>query len=127
MSAPTDRKYTQSHEWARTEGDVVVVGITDFAQSQLGDVVHVELPEVGGDVSAGEPCCEIESVKAVSDVYSPVDGEVVAVNDDLDGSEDTINSDPFGGGWLFKVRPSDAGQLAGLMDAAAYEAHAAEH
>ena len=127
MSAPTDRKYTESHEWARLDGGDVVIGITDFAQSQLGDVVHVELPEVGSDVSAGEACCEIESVKAVSDIYSPLDGEVIAVNEDLDGSEDTVNSDPYGGGWLFKVRPNDASQLDGLMAADAYEAHAAEH
>lgn len=127
MSAPTDRKYTESHEWARLDGGDIVVGITDFAQGQLGDVVHVELPEVGSDVSAGEACCEIESVKAVSDIYSPVDGEVVAVNEGLDGGEDTVNSDPFGSGWLFRVRPSDKGQLDGLMDAATYDAHAADH
>lgn len=120
---PAHLRYTNSHEWARAEGDLVVVGITWFAQDALGDVVHVELPKTGRKVAKGDSVAEIESVKAVSEIYSPVAGEIVAVNGDLDGAEDAVNTDPYGGGWLFKVRAH--GGLDDLMDVAAYEAHVA--
>jgi glycine cleavage system H protein len=100
---PEDLKYTSQHEWARADGAEVVVGITDYAQDQLGDVVFVNLPEVGADVAAGEPMGEVESTKSVSDVYSPVTGKVVARNDDLESSPELINQDPYGRGWLVKV------------------------
>lgn len=122
MSVPTDLRYTETHEWVRVEGDVVTVGITHHAQDALGEIVHVELPKVGAKVKKGGQACEVESVKAVSAVYSPVSGEVVAVNSALDGGETTINSDPHGGGWLFKLKLADSGELESLMDAAAYTA-----
>jgi glycine cleavage system H protein len=120
---PTDLKYRESHEWVRVKGDVATVGITWFAQDSLGDVVYVDMPEVGSEATAGETIAEIESVKAVSDIYAPVSGEVIAINEDLEGSEDTINSDSYGAGWLFRIRLSDPGELDGLLDAAAYTAH----
>lgn len=118
---PTDLRYTESHEWASNEDDgTVKVGITDHAQSQLGDLVYVELPEVGDRVEAGEACAVVESVKAASDVYSPVTGEVTAVNEDLEGSPELVNQDAFGDGWLFALNIDDAGELDKLMDAEAY-------
>lgn len=118
---PTDLRYTESHEWASTEEDGTVrVGITDHAQSQLGDLVFVELPEVGDRVEAGDACAVVESVKAASDVYSPVTGEITAVNEDLDGSPELVNQDAFGEGWLFALTPDDAGEVDKLMDAEAY-------
>ncbi len=122
---PADLHYTESHEWARLEGDVVTVGITWFAQDSLGDVVHVEMPKKGAKVKKGQSIAEIESVKAVSEIYSPVDGEVVAINDDLDGDEEKVNKAPYGAGWLFKIRVAGAGALAGMMDVGAYERHVA--
>ena len=122
---PGELRYTKSHEWARVEGKEAVVGITWSAQDQLGDVVHVELPKVGARVKAGASAGEIESVKAVSELYSPVSGLVVAINDALDGSEDLINSAPFGEGWLFRVAMDDPHELHGLLDAGAYAEHAA--
>ncbi len=122
---PDNLKYTESHEWVKDEGDgSVTVGITDHAQELLGDLVFVELPEVGAELSAGSECAVVESVKAASDVYSPVDGEVVAVNQDLADSPEAINEDPYGA-WIFKLKLSDPAQLDGLLDAAAY-AEAAE-
>ena len=122
---PDNLKYTESHEWVKDEGDgSVTVGITDHAQELLGDLVFVELPEVGAELSAGSECAVVESVKAASDVYSPVDGEVVAVNEDLADSPEAINEDPYGA-WIFKLKLSDPAQLDGLLDAAAY-AEAAE-
>ncbi len=121
MSYPADLKYAESHEWVRIEGDVATVGISWFAQDSMGDVVHVELAEVGSDLSKGTPACEIESVKAVSDVYAPVSGEVIEVNEGLEDTPESVNEDPYGGGWLFKVRL--AGAVEGMMDAAAYQAH----
>ncbi len=123
MSYPADLKYTASHEWVRQDGEHVVVGVSWFAQDSMGDVVHVELPEVGDTLDAGESACEIESVKAVSDVYSPVSGEVVEVNEALEDAPETVNSEPYGGGWLFKVRVDDAGAATDLMDAEGYQAH----
>lgn len=116
-------RYTKDHEWIRIEGDVATVGITDFAQKALGDVVYVELPEVGRSVKAGEETAVVESVKAASDVYAPVSGEVVAVNDAIADAPATVNEAPEAGGWFMKIRLADASELDGLMDAAAYQAH----
>jgi glycine cleavage system H protein len=115
MNLPADLKYTEHDEWVRADGDVITVGITDYAQDALGELVHVELPKVGDAVSAGDPVCEVESVKAVAEVYSPCDGEVVEVNEALDGDEESVNNDPYGAGWLFRIQVSDAGALAALM------------
>jgi glycine cleavage system H protein len=118
-----DLKYNQSHEWVRDNGDgTVTVGITDHAQELLGDLVFVELPDLGKTVSSGGECGVVESVKAASDVYSPLSGEVVGVNEILSGSPEVINQDPYGDGWIFKLKPSDPAELDGLMDAAAYQA-----
>lgn len=122
MNLPEDLKYTKEHEWARVEDDVVTVGVTDYAQGELGDVVYLELPEVGETVDKDEPFGTIEAVKAVSDLYAPVSGEVVAVNEDLQDAPETVNSDPYGGGWMIRIRVSDPGQLADLLDKSAYEA-----
>ena len=119
---PTELKYTSSHEWLRVEDDgLITVGISDHAQALLGDLVFVELPEVGIDYVAGDECCVVESVKAASDVYMPVSGEVVEVNEALTDEPEIINSSPYDNGWLFKVRPS-ADELAEMMDADAYQA-----
>ena len=123
MRYPTDLKYTQSHEWIRLEGNTVVVGVSWFAQDSMGDVVHVELPEVGDEFAAGEPACEIESVKAVSDVYSPVSGEVVEVNEALEDAPEVVNEDPYGAGWLFKVKVGATVSLSELMAADEYQSH----
>jgi glycine cleavage system H protein len=122
---PDDLKYTAEHEWIRTPGEAegsVRVGITDFAQDALGDIVYVSLPAVGDAVSAGAACGELESTKSVSDVYAPVDGEIVAVNETLDVTPEMVNSDPYGGGWLFELAPSDPGAVEALLDATAYQA-----
>ena len=120
---PADLRYTAEHEWVgRLEHAAPVrVGITDFAQDALGDIVFVQLPEVGTTVAVGDVVGELESTKSVSDVYAPVDGEVVAVNESLDATPELVNSDPYGGGWLYEVVPADAGAVDGLMDAAAYQ------
>ena len=119
MSVPEELQYTKSHEWVRTEGDTATVGITDHAQEELGDIVYVELPEEGANFEAGEPFGTVESVKAVSDLYTPVGGEVVEVNGALDASPEKINEDPYGEGWIVKLRVSDA--RAGLLSASDYE------
>ena len=122
---PDDLKYTQEHEWVRSPGEAdgsVRVGITHYAQDQLGDIVYVSLPELGDQVEAGSTCGELESTKSVSDVYAPVSGEIVARNEALDATPELVNNDPYGGGWLFEVVPSDSSQLEGLLDAASYEA-----
>ncbi|PKM30793.1 MAG: glycine cleavage system protein H [Gammaproteobacteria bacterium HGW-Gammaproteobacteria-11] len=120
---PADLRYAASHEWTRQEADgTVTVGITDHAQDLLGDVVFVELPEVGRTVSAGEECAVVESVKAASDIYAPISGEVVAVNDVLADGPELVNSEPYSGAWFFKIKPSDASELDKLMDADAYGA-----
>jgi len=123
LEYPADLRYTSDHEWVRVGDDGVVrVGITSFAQDALGDVVYVSLPAVGDTVSPGDSCGEVESTKSVSDVYAPLDGEVTAVNDALDASPELINSDPYGEGWMFEMRPADAAAVDGLMDASAYTA-----
>ncbi|MFW6261325.1 MAG: glycine cleavage system protein GcvH [Spirochaetota bacterium] len=121
MTFDKNVKYQESHEWARKEGDLVVVGISDYAQDSLGDVVYVELPEVGATKKKGDPFGVVESVKAASDVYMPVGGEVVEVNTDLDDNPATVNESPFDAGWLMKVKPSDASELDSLMSADDYE------
>lgn len=113
-------RYAKSHEWARIEGDLVVVGISDYAQDSLGDVVYVELPEAGKTFKQGETFGVVESVKAASDVYLPVSGEIVEVNAAVQDSPETVNEDAFGAGWLLKVKPTDTAELDGLMDASAY-------
>lgn len=128
---PADLKYTAEHEWVRTPGDQegsLRIGITDYAQEQLGDIVYVQLPELGQTVTAGDTVGELESTKSVSDIYAPVTGEVVARNEALDGTPELVNSDPYEAGWLFEVVPADsaggadgAGGGAELLDAAAYE------
>ncbi|NYH53863.1 glycine cleavage system H protein [Nocardiopsis arvandica] len=107
MSVPTELGYTAKHEWVVIENGVATVGITSFAAESLGDIVFVEAPEVGSEVSAGEPCGEVESTKSVSDIYSPVSGEVVEVNEALEDAPESVNSDPFGTGWLFRARVSE--------------------
>jgi len=126
MTYPKELLYTKSHEWVRVDGDVATVGLTHYAQDSLGDVVHYEPPSVGSKVDAGTAVAEIESVKAVSDVYAPVSGEVVEINGAIEGSEDAVNKDPYGKGWLFRIRVADRGQLAGLVSSEAYEAILAE-
>jgi glycine cleavage system H protein len=118
-------KYTADHEWVRVEGDVATVGITNFAQEQLGDVVFVELPKIGRKVKKAEAIAVVESVKAASDVYTPLSGEIVAANDALAGEPGLVNSDPMGGAWFFKLRLSDTAELSSLMDEAAYKAETA--
>jgi glycine cleavage system H protein len=126
MNIPADLKYTASHEWARLEADgSVTVGITDFAQDALGDIVFVELPTVGNSYGAGDDAAVVESVKAASDIYSPLAGEVIAINDAIADAPEQINSDAYGA-WLFKLKPSDAAAFDGLLDAAAYGASTAE-
>ena len=114
--------YTEEHEWIRADGDSATVGITDFAQGQLGDIVFVEVPEAGRQVSKGGEAAVVESVKAASDVYAPVSGEVVEANSALDADPSLVNNDPQGEGWFFKLRLSDPSELDGLMDEAAYQA-----
>ena len=124
---PTDLRYTKSHEWVRDEGDgTATIGITDHAQEMLGDLVFVDLPDLGDAVEAGAECAVVESVKAASDIYSPLSGEVVAVNEALDDAPETINEDAFGEGWIYRLKLSDAAELDALLDAAGYEAVVAE-
>lgn len=119
---PEDLFYSEEHEWVRVEGDVLVVGITDFAQDQLGDIVYVDLPDTGDTVDSGAVVGELESTKSVSDVFSPVSGEVVARNEALDGGSEVINTDPYGEGWLFKVRASEDDPTAALLGPEQYAA-----
>src|ERR1035437_1567975 len=119
---PQDLHYTKEHEWVRIEGDLATVGITDYAAEQLGDIVFVELPEIGRTVAQFSAVGVIESVKAVSDLFAPVGGEVVESNAELSGTPELLNSDPFGKGWMLRIAVADAGQLEGLLDAAEYEA-----
>ena len=123
---PSDLKYIDTHQWVRVHADgSATVGITDFAQKQLGDVVYIGVPEVGETVTGGEEAGVAESVKSASDVFSPVTGEVLAVNDSLEDEPEKVNEDPYGDGWLFKVKLVDEGELDGLMDADAYAEHVA--
>jgi glycine cleavage system H protein len=123
MNIPADLKYTKNDEWIRVEGNVGTVGITDFAQDQLSDIVFVEVIPAEGDVlNQGDTCATLESVKAAADVYMPVGGKVIAINEALPDKPETVNSDPYGQAWLVKIEISDPTELDGLMDAAAYEA-----
>jgi glycine cleavage system H protein len=121
---PDDRYYTAEHEWIRLDGNRAVVGITHFAQDQLGDVVYVDLPAVGATVEAGQPFGEVESTKSVSDLFAPVTGEVTARNEDLDDAPERVNEDPYGDGWLVELTVEGEVDTSALMDAAAYRAHA---
>ena len=122
MNVPSDLRYNSSHEWVRLEGDIATVGISDHAQEELTDVVYVELPLVGREVDAGDPTAVVESVKAASDIYSPIGGEVVEVNLDVEADPALVNTDPYGRGWIFKLRVKNAADVEGLLDAAAYSA-----
>lgn len=119
---PNTLRYTKDHEWVRVEGDRGTIGITDYAQNQLGDVVFLELPAVGRHIAAGETFGTVESVKAVSELFAPVSGEVVEINGALVSAPEVVNTDPYGKGWMLVVKLADAGQAAGLLDAAAYQA-----
>lgn len=121
MQYPEDLKYAKTHEWVRVKGDRAVVGITDFAQHELSDVVYVELPSVGEDVTAGGQCAVIESVKSASDIFSPVSGRITRVNEGVNDEPDTVNKDPYGTGWIFEVEMSDVDELKNLMDANGYK------
>jgi len=121
MTSPQDLKYTKSHEWVRVDGDIATISVTDYAQSELGDITYLELPDVGGSVSGGEPFGVVESVKAASDIYTPIDGEVIERNEDAIAAPDVVNSSPYDGAWLIKVRVSDPAQLEQLMSAVEYE------
>lgn len=118
-----EMRFTKDHEWVRMDGDAATVGITDHAQNALGDVVFVELPEIGRVVAEGEACAVVESVKAASDVYAPIAGKIVEVNSALSENPGAINSEPTGEGWFFKIEPADAGAIAALLDDAAYQAY----
>lgn len=124
---PTELKYTESHEWVSPPDDGVVrIGITDHAQEALGDLVFVELPAVGDQLDQGDSCAVVESVKAASDIYAPVSGEVVEINEELEGAPDLVNNDAYGEGWLFAVQLNDEAEVEGLMDAESYEATLAD-
>ena len=122
MNIPTDLRYSREHEWVRVDGSIARIGITDFAQDSLGDVVFVQLPDVGLEIVAGASASEIESTKSVSDVYVPVSGQVRAVNDALVGAPELVNQDPYGEGWILEIEASDASAADGLMSAGDYEA-----
>ena len=125
MTIPDDRKYTQTHEWARVEGNIVTMGITQYAADELTDITYAELPEVGSTVTAGQPCGEIESVKATSELLCAVSGRVVETNERLRDHPEYVNQDAYGKGWMIRLEAVDIGPLDGLMDAAAYERHTA--
>jgi len=122
MQVPEQLRYSADHEWVAVSGNRARIGITDYAQDALGDVVYVQVPTLGSAVSAGDSFGEVESTKSVSDVYAPITGTVVAINDTLGDSPETLNSDPYGAGWLCEIEFADEGQLVGLLDAAAYQA-----
>lgn len=126
MAYPSKYRYTKQHEWADVIGDVATIGITDYAQHELGDVVFAELPKVGAKVESGKSFGTVESVKAVSEIYSPVSGEVTEINGTLHDTPETINTDPHGSAWLIKVKLANPAEVSSLMDAAAYEAFIAE-
>lgn len=123
---PTELKYDREHEWVRLEGDVAVIGISHFAQDQLGEVVYVDLPSAGDAITAGGSFGEVESVKSVSELFSPVTGEIVEVNDALSDAPETVNEDPYGDGWMIKVKLEDPSEVDALMDADTYEAFVSE-
>lgn len=126
MNLPADLKYTKEHEWVKVEGNIAYIGITDFAQSELGDIVFVELPEVGDDVEADEPFGSVESVKTVSELYAPVSGKVVEVNERLADEPELVNASPYGDAWMIAVELSDTAQLDTLLDADGYKKAIAE-
>ena len=126
MKLDPKARYTKSHEWARRDGSAIVCGVTDHAQESLSDVVYVELPEVGDAFATGDPYGIIESVKAASDLYAPVGGEITAVNEELEDAPEVVNEDPYGAGWIIRLNPSDPDELDGLMSADEYEAFVAE-
>ena len=121
VNVPADLKYTKTHEWIRLEGDLATIGITDYAQSELGDIVYVDLPSPGRSLHAGDSFGSVESVKTVSDVYSPLTGTVAEVNESLGAQTELVNSDPYGKGWMVKIRVNDPGAVKSLMDATAYQ------
>jgi glycine cleavage system H protein len=127
MNVPSELRYTKSHEWVRISGDEATVGITDFAQSELGDIVYVELPEAGRVLQQEETFGTVESVKTVSDLYAPISGEVIAANDSLSARAEVVNSDPYGEAWMVKIRMSKPDEAGTLLDAATYEKQAQEH
>lgn len=123
---PDDLHYSKDHEWVRVEGDTATVGITDFAQHSLGDVVYIELPSAGDKIAAHEPFGSVESVKAVSEVFTPISGEIVEVNDGLNDSPESVNSDPYGDGWMIKLKMDNAGEADAMLNAAEYEEYLSE-
>jgi glycine cleavage system H protein len=125
MNIPADLRYCASHEWIRLEGDIATVGISDHAQAELTDVVFVELPALGRKVDASDPTAVVESVKAASDIYAPIGGEVIEANDAVEADPSLVNTDPYGKGWIFKLRVKDPADAARLMDASAYQSHIA--
>lgn len=120
LNIPENAKYTKDHEWARVEGDIVAIGINDYAQDQLGEVVFVELPEIGDSFEKGDEFGTVESVKAVSEIYMPVSGEVIELNESLEDSPELVNTDPYEDGWIIKVKPADVSEMDKLMDRTAY-------
>ncbi len=122
MNIPAELKYTKDHEWIKMDGDIATIGITDFAQSELGDIVYVEVETVGETLDQEEVFGTVEAVKTVSDLFMPVSGEILELNEELEGNPELVNSDPYGKGWMIKVKISDASQIDGLLDAAAYQA-----
>jgi glycine cleavage system H protein len=120
MNVPTDIRYTNHDEWVRVEDETITIGLTDYAQDALGELVHVEFPDVGDTIDRGDPVCEVESVKAVAEVYSPIDGEIIEINEAIEDEAEIINSDPYGEGWLVKMRIINGDGLGELIDAAAY-------
>ena len=121
MNIPANLKYTKEHEWIAIDGDIATIGITDFAQSELGDIVYVEIETVGETLSKDEVFGSVEAVKTVSDLFMPVSGEILELNEDLESNPESVNKDPYGSGWMIKVRATNPSELAELMDAAAYE------
>jgi glycine cleavage system H protein len=122
MNVPADLRYSTDHEWVRRDGNLVTIGITEFAQDSLGDIVFVEVPETGKSLAAGESFTEVESTKSVSDIYAPVSGSIVAINDSLDGAPELLNSDPYGDGWICTIEMSDPSEFDALLDADGYRA-----
>jgi glycine cleavage system H protein len=123
MKIPAELKYTEEHEWTRVEGDLVVIGITDYAQGELGDMVYVELPEEGDKFGANDVFGSVEAVKAAADLYCPISGEIVEVNTELTDTPEMVNQDAYGTGWMIKIRPDDPAELDGLLTADAYQQH----
>ena len=126
MAVPEELKYSKEHEWVKVEGDTVTIGITEYAQGELGDIVFVELPETEDDIEEGESFGSVESVKTVSDLVAPVSGSIVSVNEELEDSPELVNEDPYEGAWMMKVELSDESELEGLLDAAGYQAEIEE-